>query len=287
VRRRPFGFAFLLVEEAFSLAMDGKTPVPLESDALKLIGSLRPRRHYERHDDLYATAMAYLSSVRTSRGETDSAHMAWVLAERHRMAGTGDQRVNALVLEARALLAAAEGDPRAADTFLAVALEQLATNSRHPEHTLRRFELYGRLAEVFIGAGQLGPVPAILARANHLLAGDRVSPDPLSRAWAIYKRAMLTACLADRLEAQAPLLESALRWAADELEAAGELFATATNATTQTLRLLCLSRLYSFFDAGRAAVLYGEAMSRIRPEGRYDLSFPVTADVADLERALA
>jgi len=116
VRRRPFGFAFLLVEEAFLLACEGKTPIPLENDVFKLIGALRPCRHHEHHDDLYATAMAYLSMVRTSRGETDSAHMAWVMAERHRMAGTGDQRVNATVLEARALLAAAEADPRVAET---------------------------------------------------------------------------------------------------------------------------------------------------------------------------
>ena len=58
VRRRPFGFAFLVVEEAFLLAWDGETPIPLEGDAFKLIGTLRPRRHYEHHDDLYATAMA-------------------------------------------------------------------------------------------------------------------------------------------------------------------------------------------------------------------------------------
>ena len=139
MRQRPFGFAFLLLEEAFSLAWAGQTPIPLE-DVFKLIGSFRPRRHLEHHDDLYARALAYLSMVRTSRAELDAAHVAWIMAERHRMCGTGDHRLSASVLEARALLAAADGDARAAETFLGSAIDRLAASS---EHALRRVELHG------------------------------------------------------------------------------------------------------------------------------------------------
>jgi len=283
VRRRPFGFAFVFMAEAFLIAWDGKTPIPLEGDAFKLIGRLRPGRHDHQHlDDLYAVALAYVSMVQTLCDRLDAAGKARDLAEGHRHMGTGDERVGATLLDARALLAAAEGDPQAAEALLTAALQRLAAK---PHHNLRRFELYGRLADVLIGAGELGRVPGILARANQLLEGDRLSGDPLCQARAIYKRAMLTAYLAARLEQRHCLLESALRWALDELEAAGELFAAATNTTTQTLRLLCLSRLYSFFDAERAAQLHRQAINRIQPEGRTFFSFPVPVDVTELERA--
>jgi len=169
------------------------------------------------------------------------------------------------------------------EALLAAAQEGLAGSS---EHALRRVELYGRLADVLVGSGELGRVPEVLARANRLLESVRCSGDPLSRAQAIYKRARLTAYLAGRMGSQAGPLSSALHWAADELESAEALFVTTTDATAQTLRLLCLARLYSFFDAERAAVSYQEAISRIRPEGRAIFSFPVPVDLADeLERA--
>jgi hypothetical protein len=144
-RLRPFGFAFLLVEEAFLLARERQTPIPLEGDAFRIVGTLRPRRHYRHEDDLWARALAYLSMVRTLRGETDAAHMACITAERHRICGTGDQRINASVLEARALQAAAEGDAQIAETFLGAAIERLASGA---EHARRRLELEDRLAEV-------------------------------------------------------------------------------------------------------------------------------------------
>lgn len=141
VRRRPFGFAFLLVEEARLLSWHGKTPAPLEDDVFLIIGTLRPRRRQrQHHDDLYAVAMAYLSLVRTSRGELDAARMAWFMAERHRQDGTGDARVRATVLEAHASLAAALGDAWRAESFLDAALEELAGD---PKHAPRWSELYG------------------------------------------------------------------------------------------------------------------------------------------------
>jgi len=269
VRRRPFGFAFLLVEEAHSLACDGKTPAPLEDDVFRILGTLRPRRHQlQDHDDLYAVAMAYLSLVHTLRGELDAARVAWLMAERHRQAGTGDQRVRATVLEAHASLAAALGDTQRAESFLDAVLIGLADR---PEHAFRRFEIYGRLVDVVIAAGELGRLPAILEQTSRLLKVAVLLTDPLSRARAIYKRAAFIALLSARLEPHGWRLDTALRGAAAELEAAGELFATATNATTQTLRLLCLSRLYTFLDAERAAVLYREANSRIEGPLELDL----------------
>lgn len=260
VCERPFGFAFLLVEEAHALGQSCETPQPLEDDVLKIIGTLPPGHHRRRHEDLYVKALAYLSQVRTLRHELDSALVAVHLAEKHRQSGTGDERVHATVLEARALWAA-DRDPREANALLTAALDRLAG---HREHALRRFELYARLADIVVGAGEIGRVPAILDQAHHALAPVRESDDPLTRAWAVFQQAKLTTVLAVRLKSQVDL-GSAVRWAADELEAAGELFVRYTNDTTQTLRLLCLSRLYTFFDTQRAVTVYRKAIG-LNPE---------------------
>ena len=187
VRQRPFGFALLLVEEANALAGAHETPRPLE-DVLGIIGTLRPRRHRQHYDDLYARVLSYLSTVRTWCHELDAAFVACHFAEGHWQHGTGDERVNATVLEARALFAAADRQHQEAEALLGAALCRLTGSG---DHTLRRFELYSRLADVVIGAGEVHRVPLILARARHELAMARESEDPMSREWAIFQQAKL------------------------------------------------------------------------------------------------
>ena len=261
-RARPYGFAFVLLEEALELAFDSGAELEPIRKARKLIGELQGSlRHRRRLCDLDALALSHLAMAYAWRRDRGAAIAAQRQAASVRQGGTADVGVAVSLLESLASMEWASGYYARAEDVLRRAIRLVGA-----EFPMRRFELWASLAELAVEAGGSERLSEAVAEADAALAPLLVSSDPSVRLRAVFKLGRFASRLVD-IDPEHELCRRRAQAAVETMELESALMVEHADPSTRALWLLCQARLAAFSDSHCAVLAYEEAVTALDQAG--------------------
>jgi len=277
-RRWPFGFAFLVDEEAALTISEVDTSEEPLSEAVSLGALLAVRHGHAALGAVLARLYAIRAEAHVVRGGRSKARDA--LARAMSCVSRDDEAVD---VGTRARLHEAEARfakrfPRSGYPALSYRKALELTGGwpiRHLELTVELVSLPG-----------WNPRDGVqrVARALHAARELRTSaPEGLVRAQALYRSARLLATAVGE-DLGVLRVPDVVAEVADELEAAGDLFATVADPMTRALRDQCLGELRFLHAPGRAGGPLHRALDTFVKAGASRLAEEARGLLVDLER---
>jgi hypothetical protein len=274
-RRRPFGFVFLVAEEAALAA----TPEPL-TEATNLAALLAMRHGHPALGAVLARLYAIRAEAHVARGERSKAKEA--LTSALSCVGRDDEAVDVgtriRLFQAQARFAQRFAQSGSPALFYR---EALALAGASP---MRQLELTVEL--VSLPGWQPADAVERVTRALHATRALRSSPDEVVRAQALYRSARLLATAVDD-DLGGLRVPDVVAEIADELEAAEDLLAAVADPFTRALVDQCLGELRFLHAPARAGEPLHRALETFVKAGASRLVQGARDALADLEKLLA
>ena len=245
-RVRPFGFVFVLLEEALELAFDSGDLEPLRK-ARKVIGTLPASgRHARQLRDLDALGWSHLAMVHAwCRRDSTAAINARTQAVLAREGGTASESVVANLQESFACVEWAFGYYARAEDMLRGTIRTLGEAL-----PMRRFELWASIAQLAVEAGGTDRLLEALTGADAALAPFLSSGDPLVRLRAVFKLGRLAARLVE-VDPEHELCRRRALVALETMEEDAAVMVDHADLSTRALWLLIQAKLAAVSDPER------------------------------------